>query len=96
MPPCKGKDKVSKDIDESKSSMQTTLLPNDIVFEGPHLGWVPILKFKYWDLTNHKKFSHLVTKKLIRRWIDVTTGTIELESQKWLKGVEKVELLNLL
>lgn len=34
----KGKTKVSKDIDERKRSLQTPLLPNDIVFEGTHLG----------------------------------------------------------
>lgn len=45
VPPLKGKAKVLKDIDERKSSLQTPLLPDDIVFEGPHLGRVPILKF---------------------------------------------------
>ena len=33
----KGKAKVLKDIDESNSSLQTPLLPDDIVFEAPHL-----------------------------------------------------------
>jgi len=47
VPSRKGKSKVSKDIDESKSSLQTPLLPKDIVFEGPHLGWFLVLKFEY-------------------------------------------------
>ena len=44
VPPREGRAKVSKDIDESKISLQTSLLQDDIVFEGPHLGWVPLLK----------------------------------------------------
>lgn len=61
VPPRKGKAKVPKDLDESKSSLQTPLLPNDIIFEGMHLGQVPNLKFEYWDLTDHEKFPHLET-----------------------------------
>ena len=38
VPSCKGKAKVPKEIDESKSSLQTSLLPDDIFIEGPHLG----------------------------------------------------------
>lgn len=66
VPLCKGKAKVPKDIDESKSSLQTPLLPDNIVFEGPHLGQVPILKFEYWDLADHEKFLNLVTEQLMR------------------------------
>jgi len=62
VPPYKGKAKVPKDIDEIKSSLQTSLLPDDIVFEGPHLGRVPVLKFEYWDLADHEKFPHLATE----------------------------------
>ena len=66
VPPHKGKAKVSKDIDESRSSLQTSLLPNDIVFEGPHLGWVLVLKFEYWDLADSEKFSRLETENLMK------------------------------
>jgi len=45
IPPRRGKTKVPKDIDESKVTLHTPLLPNQIVFEGLHLGHVPILKF---------------------------------------------------
>lgn len=45
VPLWKGKAKVPKDLDESKSSLQTPLLPNDIIFEGTHLGRVLNLKF---------------------------------------------------
>ena len=65
VPPQKGKAKVPQDIDERKSSLQTPLLPNDIVFEGAHLGWVPVLKFKDWDLADHEKFPHLMTAQLM-------------------------------
>jgi len=37
VPPWKGKAKVPKDLDESKSSLQTPLLLDDIIFEGVHL-----------------------------------------------------------
>lgn len=46
VPPWKGKAKVPKDIDESKISLQTLLLPDEIIFEGAHLGQVPSLKFE--------------------------------------------------
>lgn len=46
VPSHKGKAKVPKDIDKSKSSLKTMFLPDDIVFEGSHLGQVPVLKFK--------------------------------------------------
>lgn len=62
VPPHKGKAKVPKDIEESKISLQTLLLPDDIFFEGLHLGRVIVLKFKDWDLVNHEKFLHLATE----------------------------------
>lgn len=46
VPPWKGKVKGSNDIDERKTSLQTPLLPNNINFEGAHLGWVTMLKFE--------------------------------------------------
>ena len=46
IPPCKGKTKVPKDIDESKVPLQTPPLLDEIVFEGPCLGQVPLLKLK--------------------------------------------------
>jgi len=46
VPPRNGKAKVPKDVDESKSSLQTLLLSHDIIFEGPHLGRVPMFKFE--------------------------------------------------
>ncbi len=70
VPPRKGKAKVPKDIDESKSSLQTPLLPDDIGFEGAHLGWVPVLKFEDWDLSDHENFPHLTTVKLMWQKMD--------------------------
>lgn len=46
VPPQKGKTKVLKDLDETKSSLQTPLLTDGIVFEGTHLGRMPTMKFK--------------------------------------------------
>ena len=62
VPPCKLKAKVPKDIDESKSSLQTPFLLDDFVFEGPHLGQVTVLKFEDWDLTDDEIFMHLATE----------------------------------
>lgn len=61
VPPRKGKTKVPKNLDEMKSSLQTLLLPNGIVFEGMHLGCVPTMKFEDWDLAQSEKFQHLET-----------------------------------
>ena len=66
VPPRKDKAKVPKDINESKSSLQTLLLLDDNVFEGLHLGRVPVLKFEDWDLEEHEKFPHLATEQLMR------------------------------
>jgi len=65
VPSRKGKARVLKDLYESKSSLQTPLLPNDIIFGGGNLGWVPVLKFEDWDLTDHEKFPHLKTTQLM-------------------------------
>lgn len=46
VPLWKGNTKVSKDLDKTKSSLQTLLLPDGIMFEGPHLGCEPTMKFK--------------------------------------------------
>lgn len=46
VPPSKGKTKVLKYLDETKSSLQTPLLPDGIVFEGMHLGRVATMKFE--------------------------------------------------
>ena len=55
-----------------------------------------MLKFEDWDLSDHEKFPHLVTVKIMRQKIDALAGMIKLEPCKWLRGVEKVGLLNLL
>jgi len=61
VPPCKGQVNVPKDLDERKSSLQTPLLPNDIIFEGAHLGRVLSLEFEDWDLVDHEMLPHLET-----------------------------------
>ena len=59
VPSQKGKTKVLKGLDETKSSLQTLLLPDGIVFERTHLGHVPTMKFEDWDLADSGKFPHL-------------------------------------
>jgi len=77
----KGKAKVPEDVDESKSSLQTPLLPDDIVFEGANLERVPVLKFEDWNLMHHKNIPHLATVTLMHQNISVLS--------KWSRGVEK-------
>ena len=87
---------MPKDLDETKSLLQTTLLPDGLVFEGPHLSHVPTMKFEDWDLANHEKFPHLETSHLMKPKQNTAAGVIELELRKWLRRVEKARLLNLL
>ena len=79
IPSWKGKAKVPKDIDESKSSLQTPLLLDNITFEGTHLGWVPSLKFEDWDLVDHEKFPHLETAHLMKPKKNIVVGVTKLE-----------------
>lgn len=94
VPPRKGKTKIPKDLDATKSVLQTLLLPNGIVFEGSHLGYVPIMKFEYWDLKDNEKFPHLETESLMKQSTEGPVITLEL--RKWLHSVEKAGLLHLL
>lgn len=94
VPPQKGKHKVPKDLDATKSALQTLLLPSGILFEGSALGCVPTMKFEYWDLVESETFPHLQTKNLMKLSKDGSVTVPEL--QKWLHGVEKVGILHLL
>ena len=86
IPSHKGKTKVPKDIDKSKVSLHTPLLSDEIVFEGPRLGQVPLLKLQDWDIDDHEKFLHFVTEQLMCCVVDTTTGMTALEPRKWLRG----------
>ena len=77
--PRKWKAKVPKDLDKTKSSLQTPLLPGNIIFEGTHLGWVPSFKFKDWDLIDHENFAHLETSHLMKTNQNIMVGVTELE-----------------
>lgn len=94
VPPLRGKTKVLKDLDKTKSSLHTLLLPNGIVFEDKHLGHMPTMKFEYQDLANCEKFPHLETKNLVKQNIERVVTTLEL--WKWLCGVEKAGSFHLL
>lgn len=96
VPPCKPKSKVPKDIDESKTPLQTPLLLDEITFDSLCLAWVLILKIKDWDLADHENFMHLPTEQLMHHIINTNTGMTTLEPRKWIRGVEKEGLHNLL
>ena len=78
VPPWKGKARVPKDLDERNISLQTSLLPNEIIFDGPHLGRVPALKFEDWDLADHEKFPHWATAQLMCQKKNMPARVIEL------------------
>ena len=72
------------------------MLLDEITFDSLRLARVPILKLKDLELVDHEKFQHLVTEQLMHHIIDTNRGMTSLELWKWLRGVEKVGLLNLL
>ena len=94
VPPWKGKTKIPKDLDATKSALQTPLLLDGIVFEGLHLGCVPTMKFEDWDLTDSEKFPHLDIESLMKQSMEGPVTTLEL--RKLLCGVAKARLLHLL
>lgn len=55
---------------------------------------VPTMKFEDWDSADREKFPHLESGNLMKQ--NTTSVVITLEPQKWLRGVEKARLLNLL
>jgi len=66
VPLWKGKTKIPKDLDATKSALQTLLLLDGIIFEGSHLGCVPTLKFEDSDIADSKNFPHLETTNLMK------------------------------
>lgn len=87
---------MPKDIDESKVTLHTPLLPEKIVFEGLRLGRLPLLKLEDWDLADTERFPHLEMDQLMHHVFQKTTGMTVLEAQKWLRGMDKAKLLNLI
>lgn len=56
IPPWKGKAEIPKNLEAMKSVLQTPLLLDKIRFEDTLMGWVPSIKFEYWDLADNEKF----------------------------------------
>ena len=54
---------------------------------------MPTLKFEDWDLADSEMFLHLATESLMKQNLEGPVITLEL--RKWLRGVEKAELLHL-
>lgn len=64
--------KIPKDLEATKSLLQTSLLPDEIRFDGLSLGQIPNIKFKDWDLTDSEKFPQLAAEKITAA--EVVTG----------------------
>jgi len=96
IPLLKGKSEVPKDSDSGKFMVSTLLLLEKVPFEGTQLGCIPTLKMEDWDLVDHEKFPHLVTNKYSAKIYYENIIVTRLETMKWVTGVEKFELLNML
>ena len=96
IPSRRGKAKIPKDIDESKVTLHTPLLPDKLAFEGLRLARVPHLNLEDWDLANTKCFPHLVTDQFMHCVFYKDSGVTELEPRTSIKGVDKAGLLNML
>lgn len=57
--------KVLNDPDERNFLLHTPLLPENIMFEGPHLERVPHLKLEDLDLGDTEWFPHLATENFM-------------------------------
>jgi len=57
--------KILKDLEATKNTLQTPLLPDEIRFHGLPLGRVLNIKFEDWDLAKSEKFPQLTAEKLL-------------------------------
>lgn len=96
IPPCKGKEKVTKDPDLENFSISTPLLLEQVPFEGPQVVSILLLNMKDWDLTDHARFIHLAINKYMKHIYYPELGAIALETVEWIHNVENLGLLNLL
>jgi len=92
VPPWKGKAKVCKDMDTVKSTLETPLFPDGILFDGLALGYIPMIKFQDWDLMDSEKFQHLDTNQLMKQSKEGVVTV--LQPWKWQCGLEDVGLLH--
>ena len=77
IPLWKGKAKIPKDLEATKSAHQTPLLSDKVRFEGLPMGRVPNMKFEDWDLIDHEQFPHLETKNLMKQNTEGVVITLE-------------------
>lgn len=96
IPPRKGKTKVTKDPDSNKFVISTSLLPEQVPFEGLRLTWILLVKMEDWDLAGHNRFPHLATVNYMKHVYYRDSGVTELEMLEWIHNVENSGLLNLL
>lgn len=89
IPPWKGKNKVTKDPDIGKFLVSTTLLPEQVVFEGPRLAGILLLKMEDWYLAGHTNYPHLKTHKYMKKIYYEDTGITIFEPMKWFHSVEQ-------
>ena len=54
------------------------------------------MKLEDWDLDDTKRFPHLTTDTFMTRVFYKYSGVTTLELSKWIRGVDKARLLNLL
>jgi hypothetical protein len=82
--------------DNGKYSLPTTPVPPSVGSEAKMLKKIAGLKFMDHDITDEQKISKLVREKYLRTRSIPGRGEILLETQEWVKGLEKACILNLL
>lgn len=89
IPPRRGKANIPKGIDESKVTLHTPLLQNNITFHRPCLAHIPLLNLEDWDLGDTKHFPHLAIDQFMHRVFHKDNCVTTIEPRKWIKGVDK-------
>jgi len=79
IPPCKGKVKVTKNLEVEKFIIHTPMLPETITFDGLHLAWVPLSKMEDWDLADCERFPHIATENYMKQLYYKDSSVIALE-----------------
>jgi len=96
IPPCKGKTKVTKDLDSDNFVISMPLLPEQVLFEGLCVVWIPMLKMEDWDLEEYEWFHHLTTENYMKIVYYPDSGVSELEMVELIHKVDNSGLLHLL
>lgn len=89
IPMREGKVNITKDAYLGKFIISTSLLPEQVPFEGSWIVCFPLLRMEDWDLTDHTKFPYLAMDKYMKRVYYEETCVTMLETEEWVHGVKQ-------